>query len=459
MKSHTRLLGILDKMESGPIVEEKAFDKMLSAGVKELVKKYDLKRNPEDAIITDDDVADRFYQAGFELAHTIGVYCTNTHRRMIFSEAELLHALRWAPGEIELGSGLDKVTIKNRQPEDVHRPIIIGGPFGSPATEEHYSMIMESYAQEPIIDSIVGGNFITVHGRRIKTGSPWEILAAWREVELTRGALQRAGRPGMPVGVVENAVTELGELTATSLNGFGAEHWHHTCFTSELKTNYALMAKVAHCVRTGVVIHDFANPIYGGHAGGAEGVGVVAVAALILLATVNLSATHAICPSHPFYNSNTTPELIWAISAAQQAIARNTHLLTAVMTSPVSGPATESLLFEVAAMTTATTVSGTARIDGVRSAVGVVNEHFSGLEARFMGEIAYAATGVCRKDANKMIREFQKGYIHLQDKLPIGKSFSEVYDLRTLQPTQEWLDIYNSVREKVEKIGLKFMVE
>jgi methylamine--corrinoid protein Co-methyltransferase len=224
-----------------------------------------------------------------------------------------------------------------------------------------------------------------------------------------------------------------------------------------LKTNYALLNKVAHCVRSGVIIHDFANSIYGGYAGGSEGIGVVSTAAIMLLATVNLSTTHSICPSHPFFNSDTAPEIIWAISAAQQAINRNTHLLTAVMTSPVSGPATESLLFEVAAMTTATTVSGTARIDGVRSAVGVVEEHFTGLEARFMGEIAYAATGVSRVDANRMVAEFQKGYVDLQDKQPIGKSFSEVYDIRTLTPTDEWLEIYARVKEKVENIGLKFV--
>ncbi len=454
MKSHVRLLDVLDKAESGPIVEEKNFDKLLAEKVKELTKKYGLKRDKEDAIITDDDVADRFFQAGLELAETVGVYCTSTHRRMVFSRDEIMTALRWAPSELEIGSGLDKVIISNRRPEDKKRPIMIGGPFGSPLSEEHYSMIMQSYIQEAAIDSVVGGNFITIHGRRIKTGSPWEVLTAWREVELTKSAAQRAGRPGISVGVVENAVTEIGELTATSTNGFDASYWHHTCFTSELKTNYALLTKVTHCIRTGSIIHDFANPIYGGHAGGSEGVAIVSVAAIILMAVVNMSTTHSICPTHPFFNCDTAPEIMWSISAAQQAIARNTHLLTAVMTSPVSGPGTESLLFECAAMATTATVSGTSRIDGVRSAVGVVDEHVSGLEARFNAEVAYAATGINRKDANAMIKEFQKGYVGFLDKKPIGKSFSEVYDLRTIKPTEEWMAVYETVKEKVRAIGL-----
>ena len=102
---------------------------------------------------------------------------------------------------------------------------------------------------------------------------------------------------------------------------------------------------------------------------------------------------------------------MWAISAAQQAVHRNTHLLTTVMTSPVSGPLTKSLLYECASMAAAVTVSGVARVDGVRSSVGVEILHVSGLEARFNGEIAHAAAGLSRKDANEMIKEFQKHYI------------------------------------------------
>ena len=106
-------------------------------------------------------------------------------------------------------------------------------------------------------------------------------------------------------------------------------------------------------------------------------------------------------------------------------------------------------------MATAATVSGTARIDGVRSAVGVEILHVTGLEARFNGEIAHAAAGVSRKDANEMIKEFQKHYVPLLDKKPIGKSFLEAYDPIRVEPTQEWLDIYGKVKDEVERIGLK----
>jgi hypothetical protein len=42
----------------------------------------------------------------------------------------------------------------------------------------------------------------------------------------------------------------------------------------------------------------------------------------------------------------------------------------------------------------------------------------------------------------------------LQDKKPVGKSFQEVYDLKTIQPTKEWLELYGEVVEEVSGWGL-----
>ena len=282
MKSHTRLLTVLDRMDNGPVMEEKEFDKLISKTVRSLIKKYDLKYDRNEAIITDDDLADRFFEAGLELASAAGVYCTDTHTRMVFSKEEILQALRWAPDALTIGSGLDQCTIVTRRPEDPVVPKIVGGGFGAPIPEEWFSAVMESYAKEPVIDSIVGCNFFTTHGRTPKTRSPWEVLLAWREVELIKSAAQRAGRPGIGIGVVENAVSEIGELSGSSYGGFPQCDWHHTCFVSELKTNYGLLIKVAHLVKTGCIIHSFYNPILGGYAGGAEGVAVCAVAGIVL---------------------------------------------------------------------------------------------------------------------------------------------------------------------------------
>ena len=90
MKSNVRLLDILDRAEEGPIMEEKEFDNLVSKTTRELLKKYELQYNKEDAIVMDDDLADRFYKAGLEMAEILGIYCTSTHRKMLFSKEEIL---------------------------------------------------------------------------------------------------------------------------------------------------------------------------------------------------------------------------------------------------------------------------------------------------------------------------------------------------------------------------------
>ena len=180
MKSHTRLLTVLDRMDNGPVMDEKDFDKLIAKTVRKLIKKYDLQYDRDDAILTSDEMADRFFAAGLELACTAGVYCTDTHVQMLFTEEEIRQALRWAPDQVTIGSGLDQCTIVSRRPEDPVVPKIVGGGFGAPIPEEWFSAVMESYAKEPVIDSIVGCNFYTAHGRTPKTRSPWEVLLAWR---------------------------------------------------------------------------------------------------------------------------------------------------------------------------------------------------------------------------------------------------------------------------------------
>lgn len=456
MKSHARLLKVLDKVENGPIMEEKDFDKLITKTVKELVKKYDISYDKEDAICMSDDLADRVFEAALELNEKVGIYCKSTHRRMLFSGEEILEALANSPDTVTYGRGLDEVVLKSRVPEDTTPVVNVGSPFGVPLSEDLYAKIMESYAQELVIDSIYGGCYDTIHGYKPKTHSPWEILTTWQEIDDTKLALHRANRPGMGCGTGANSVSEVGALTTTSFGGFSQNDWHLTCFISELKTDYSMLMRMAHEIKSGCIIHDFYNPIYGGLAGGAEGLALIAAAGVMMLPVVYMSTTHSMAPAHPFFNSNTAPEMVWAQSTAQQALTRNSHIMTTVMTSPSAGPMTECVLYESAAIAMMATVSGATRIDGVRSAVGVVLDHCSGLEARFNAECANATLGMTRKQVNDLIKEFQKEYVPHLGSQPVGKSFTEVYDLVTLKPTDEWQSMYDKVKAHLTSMGVNF---
>ena len=155
-----------------------------------------------------------------------------------------------------------------------------------------------------------------MYGREIRSSSPWEVLGGWHEAELTKAACQRAGRPGLGLGCVENAVSEISELSATSYGGFSPNDWHHIAMISEFKTDYGALTKLAHLVRTGSVIHSFYNTIYGGSVGGKEGMAIAIVAGSILLQMIYMTNTHSVSPAHPFFDNDTTPEIIQAISSA-----------------------------------------------------------------------------------------------------------------------------------------------
>ena len=115
-----------------------------------------------------------FFAAGLELAESIGVLCTSTGRRITYTRDEIETGLRYAPNEVEAGDHRDKVTWRNRRPESDLPPGNAGGPVGQTDPEEFFIELMQSYAQEPILQAMWNGSLATVYGREGRTGSPYE---------------------------------------------------------------------------------------------------------------------------------------------------------------------------------------------------------------------------------------------------------------------------------------------
>lgn len=457
MRNTTRLLDILERAESGPVVEESQWDMfMIPNEISRLQLDYDIKFGSPDEVLvpSDDALADRVFEAGLALAEQLGVYCVSTSRQMKFSRDEILTALAVAPTEVTIGEGLDRHTERKRGLEDPTFPTIKGGGVGTPVPEDLYLPVHQSYAQEPLIDAMINCTLEKVYGREIRSRSPWEILTGWHEAELTKAACRRAGRPGLALGCVENAVSELSELSATSYGGFSPNDWHHVAMISEFKTDYGALSKLTHLVQTSSVIHAFYNTIYGGSAGGKEGMTLAIVAGCILLQMIYMSNTHSVSPAHPFYDNDTTPEIIQAISVAQQALARNSRLLTDVVITPVGGPGTKTLLYEAAAMAIMATASGACGLIGPRSGAGTHSAHVSGLEARWVAEVARASAGISRAEADTLVRQLVNRYRADLDKRPVGQSFTEVYDPVRLQPRPAWQQTYEAVKLELKEMGL-----
>lgn len=457
MRNTVRLLDVLDRAETGPIVEEMTWDMQLvpNTVMRQLSQhKITMPSVASTIIPTDDALADRLFEAGLSLAAELGAYCVSTSRRIQFTREEIRAALAVAPIEVTMGEGNDRATERKRKIEDTLPPFIKGGGVGTPLLEELYLPITQSYAQEPLVDAVINCTLERVYGRELRSRTPWEVLAAWHEVELSKAACKRAGRPGLALGCVENAVSELGELSGTSHGGFSTQDWHHVAMVSEFKTDYMALSKLAHLVRTGSIIHAFYNTIYGGTCGGRDGMALAIVAGCILLQTLYMTNTHSVSPAHPFFDNDTTPEILQAISLAQQALARNTRLMTDIVITPVGGPGTKTLLYECAAMAVLASASGACGLIGPRSAAGVNRDHVSGLDARFTAEVARAAAGMSRADADVIVRRLVELYKPDLDKRPKGQPFGEVYDVVTLKPQPAWLETYEAVKDELRQMGL-----
>lgn len=450
MKNTSRFMDIIDRCLQGPVLSEAKFDlEHVSQGIQKSLKKYDICLEKDQVVNQDDDLADRLFEAAVDFLAECGIYCTSTGRLITFDREEILSIIKQAPAEVQIGGGTDTRLEYHREVEDSRPPQVVGGPFGSPYPEELLVPIMQSYVQEPVVDATTGGFLETVYGREIRTRSPLEILASWEEVYLMLLALKRAGRPGMPVFCPQVSINELGFLSTVNRGGWRPGDPRMIPMIAELKTNFDLLNRVAHTLQQDGPLHGFYNPVYGGLCGGSDGLALLLVAGMLAVNLVYMASSHATSPPHPFLANNTGRKILSSLSIAMQALSRNTHLIISSLITPVSGPGTKSLFHECLAFATCITVSGVSQAFGVRSAAGVESTHFSGLEARFFGECAHAATHLDRDRAEEIVQRALAEYEAVLDKKPIGKPFSEVYDIAKVQPTREWLKLYDEVKEDV----------
>jgi methylamine--corrinoid protein Co-methyltransferase len=455
MKNPNRLMDIIQRCLSGPILDEQQFDsEHVTQGIHRVVKQYDIHLDRSTIVNLDDSLADRVWSAALDFLTDCGIYCLDTGRVIEFSRDEIMQILADAPAQVLLGTGEEAVLEQTRRVEDTRPPLNMGGPVGTPLSEQLFVPVMLSYTQEPNVDVVCPGTLSTISGSDIRTRSPLEIMAAWEECEWMMDVLQRAGRPGMAVNCVQISISDVGFLSAISRNGYRPTDMHTLGMISELKVNFEQLNKVAHAVYQGGIIDPFANPIYGGLGGGIEGIAILLTAEMVALNLVFMAVCHGSSPTHPFNFNDTGREIMQATSLSLQALARNCHLMTNMTVSPVGGPGTKTLLYECVAYTTMCTVSGISRILGPRSACGTVQDHVSGLEARFNGQIAQAAARITRQQADEIVQRALHLYEHLQDKKPIGRPFQEVYDLETVQPTREWLNLTDEVLNEVAGWGL-----
>lgn len=198
VKERIGVLESWDRMKTGPRVDEKEWDeKLTGTTATKLKEKYKLQFDRSKIVPTDNDLCDRLFRAGVEMLVTQGYFNMDTCRVCKYTEDEVMMGAAAAPDCLTLGEGKDSEQMKSRTFDDPRPPINQGGPTGAPVSENIFIPMMEAYAREPLVDSIVDGVVATWNGHEPKPGSPYEIAAVKQEAYGIRMAQQRAGRPGM----------------------------------------------------------------------------------------------------------------------------------------------------------------------------------------------------------------------------------------------------------------------
>ncbi len=443
------------RAETGPLMEANDFlMQRVAANVIKLQKKYNVRWDGQALVNLDDDLADRCWAAGQELLLTAGFYSMNSRRVIEFTPAEVEHALRFAPAQLTMGQGKDVVTIHHRAVEDPRRPFVFSGPFNADTHESMFVRLNEAFAQERIIDCLfLPGYLKELDGLTIRPNSGLSGRAAVLYGQWAREATRRAGRPGMPI--CGHSVMALNEIACTNEEwGLRATDPRAMVLISELQVDDVTLTRLAYYLAYGCPIYVAFTPLVGGYGGDPAGTAIVAVASFIGAVLLGAEVCH-IGPQHIKYKQQTNQHSLFLGSLANQAVARNSHIIATTSHTTAGRPGSDQYAYEFAALALSVVPSG-SNVTGPRPAEPLGFNNVSPLMARLFAEVAHAAAGLTRAQAAPIVSALYEKY---KDQIafaeaPKGQPFEELYDVETLTPTPAHQALYDRVKAELIRLGV-----
>ncbi len=449
------MLEIMDRaMNTGTKEEIKDFDMRVYRETTRLIKKYDINLNKNNAVNLNNEIADKLFLAGKEFYLNLGTYNMDTKRVIKFSEDELNSALNSLPGTIEVGFGNELRKVSHRKLDSNDPLFVQGGVIGGNATEDMLLPLYRSIAKEKLVDSLYFDPPHVIENKSVMFGGPIEMKSAIETVKKVKEAVRLENRPGLHLlGGAGSAVADISTFCE-----FGLKQTDGICAhtTSELKTDLDSLNKIMYTVENGHNRQVWWAPVIGGYAGGVEGTAIAAIGGFfhgIMVGQAYKNNTYLDLQVTPYYNSGATDMMsLQILSAAGQAISRNSKAAIMGTLTTSSGPGTKEMIYEIAASTIAQTVSG-YNLFGVRIHKPTKKNHGTGMESRIMAEVGQASINLDIERANNIIKVLMKKYDKVHNE---GFGFEELYNLDLIEPKQFYIDIYDEVKCELELLGIRF---
>lgn len=439
---------IVDRTMTGPIMKEDEFEnEFFPAKIAEIVAKHKIEYDPEEPIMFDPGMADEIFQAGFELLVEVGLYCKDTKRIVKFTEEEIKEVINTRKSEVTLGKDRDAITLKPRAPGDKQHPYTFF-PAGILTRDvSKYKQYALTTAQEPTCDGLIPVPLAGIGDIKPASGTPTETLLALTEAQIMNEVATWVGRPGLFLGFPMSATTPIALMNVFAS---GLYNKYNCCMPvhilQEMRFNHDRLNLAFYAQQHGIIPWISSCAVLYAYI-----TGPVQAAVEIIAHTLGMMAfsdgSFAQGMSNTVDGLYAGPDIWWCNSAAALAVERNLNVpwISFGCMGHQVGPLTDESWYAIAAACITACISG---MEGMWLVGGT-----TGLEARWGGEITRAAAGIKVSDGVAMIKEIAKKYKEPKH-APIP--LKELYDLKTLRPSKEFLDQYKKFTRIFKDMGLDY---
>ena len=458
------LFDYLERSVTGPILTQKDFHmNVLIPNIRKIVKEFDIKYDPNDPVPSDDALADRLYEASIEFLAMTGLYCADTNRIIQFDRKEIEKGLEDYQKAGTFGEGRDRSVLKPRKPGDKNPPFCHIGT-GTVATSEEIAMAqVEGYAGVPQANSISIPALSSVRGMPVLGGSPQELYAVFASIGAARKALCQAGRPGLPIlNLCSAATTATGTIAGCyPTAGLRPSDGWLIDFLAEMTVDFNNLNKLTFATYMGGNVGSTDLVILGGYAGGPPGTALVMTTYHIAGCVFMKGAYHLTGSIDMNLGCSSTRAGTWVLSVAGRATSRNDQYCAIALPYAVGGPCTKTYFYEAAAQQLAAVTSGYAGIQVSHPAKAIINDGVTPTECLFNADVAYgiAQSGMTTDRATELCNQLLEKYEEEIKNPPPGiegKTYPELYDLKTHKRSEEYDRLYDEVVEELIKMGVPF---
>jgi hypothetical protein len=446
---------IWDRAQKGKLVDEKEWNMGLFRKLSELTKKYDIKRNKDEWINTDDRVLDRAYEAAIEFITDFGVYCRDLRRVIYFSEDEVQEAVTTAPSEITVGEGKEKRTITHKDVEDPReRNVLGGGHVGF--SHDLIPLVVKNLAEIlPRIDYMEGMNFKEIEGRKIDNLGI-ASYAHIKAIEAQREGLKMAGKPGFAVALYPISTAPVCMTSPIGMeNGLRKTDGVMLSVLPDLKIESGFITAAIIYEEYGAKLRvNGSDGFCGGtFVGSPENAIVENVAKSIaawlcygdVMHNVTVKHTDTLAGKYHIFGN-----ISWCSSVATQTIAKNTNFIGFADGGFAHELGSEESLKEIAVKAIRGTVCG-ANIWVVRNFTPPENCGVSPLEILFYIEVADAVVkaGMRREEANEIVKDWVTELDRKKAPEKKGTTITDVFDLDKGEPLKEQKEKYERIKDEL----------